>query len=147
MLRPLLCSALALASLDLSAAATGQAPSRASPAAGECSTISPVAQRRCVGRRVETKDRLVRNLYLQALASVRAGMAKWGRHDSRLDPRHFAEAHRDWLRFIASNCRAVGAIGGGSNSFVSDRITDCYERELDERIQLYRRIAEGTYGT
>jgi hypothetical protein len=118
----------------------------AEPAADQCNNISPSVTRACIGRRVEAKDRLVRSLYPRALASVRSGFAKWGRHDTRLNPRHFADAHRDWQRFIASNCRALGAIGGGSNSSISDRITACYESELDERIRLYRQIADGTYG-
>ena len=139
-------SALALSLLNLPAAAPGQSPGGVWPRAGECSNIDPTTQRRCIGRRVEAKDRVVKQLYPRALASVRSGFARWGRNDTRLDPRHFAQAHRDWERFIASNCRATGAFGGGSNSSISDRITQCYERELDERIQLYRQIAEGTYG-
>jgi hypothetical protein len=116
------------------------------PSPRECSNIDRRTQRRCIGRRVEAKSRLVEQLFPRALASVRSGFGKWGRNDSRLDPRRFAEAHRDWKRYIGSNCTAVGAIGGGSNSSISDRITACYERELDARIELYRQIAEGTYG-
>jgi uncharacterized protein YecT (DUF1311 family) len=119
----------------------------AAPEAGECSNISPTVQRQCIGRRVEAKSRLVNQLYTPALAAVRAGFAKWGRHDRRLDPRHFIRAHREWRQFIDSDCTAVGAFGGGSNSSISDRITQCYERALDERIQLYRQIADGTLGS
>ena len=118
----------------------------AQPTADHCNNISPWVTRACIGRRLEAKDRLVRSLYPRALASVRSGFAKWGRQDTRLNPRHFADAHRDWQRFIASNCRALGAFGGGSNTSISDRITRCHERELDARIQLYRQIADGTYG-
>ncbi len=116
------------------------------PQPGKCSSIDPAGQRRCIGRRVEAKNKLVDQLYPKALATVRAGAVKWGGNDRRTDPRNFTAAHQDWRRFIASNCRALGAIGGGSNSAISDRITACYERELDGRIQLYRQIAAGTYG-
>jgi hypothetical protein len=95
---------------------------------------------------VEAKQRTVERLYPQALAAVRSGFAQWGRSDNRLNPGHFIQAHHDWKRFVSSNCVAVGAFGGGSNSSVSDRVTACHERELDSRIQLYRQMAAGTYG-
>lgn len=124
-----------------------QAYAGAAPQVVECSNISPTVQRACIGRRVEAKSRLLDQLYTSALAAVRAGFANWGRHDQRMDPRHFVKAHREWRQFIGNNCTAVGAFGGGSNSSISDRITDCYERALDGRIQLYRQIADGTLGS
>jgi hypothetical protein len=123
-----------------------QSPQGVWPNPGACSNISPNDQRRCIGRRVAAKQRSLERLYPRALAAVQSGFAKWGATDNRLHPRHFVRAHREWRQFVDSNCIAVGAFGGGSNSSVSDRITECYERELDERIRLYRQLADGTYG-
>jgi hypothetical protein len=116
------------------------------PQPRECSNISPSVQRSCIERRIETKERTLNQLYPNAVAAARSQFAKWGRNDNRLDPRHFIQAHADWGRFVASNCIAIGAIGGGSNSSISDRVAECRERALDERIALYRAIADGSYG-
>ncbi len=126
--------------------ASAQSPSGVWANPRDCSNISPSVERQCISRRVEAKERTVERLYPQALSAVRAGFAKWGHLDNRLNPRHFIRAHRDWRQFIDSNCTAVGAFGGGSNSSVSDRVTECHERALDERIELYRRLADGSYG-
>ncbi len=116
------------------------------PQPRECSNISPSIQRRCIARRVEAKERKLDQLYPRAVAVARSQFAKWGRNDNRLDPRHFIQAHADWKRFVASNCVAIGAFGGGSNASVSDRVAECHERALDERIALYRALADGSYG-
>jgi hypothetical protein len=116
------------------------------PQTRECSNISPSVQRRCIARRIDAKQQVLSALYPKALRAVGEGYAKWGRGDQRLNPKHFVEAHRDWRRYVESNCTALGAFGGGSNSSIGDRLAECHERELDERIQLYRQLAEGTYG-
>ena len=116
------------------------------PNPARCSNISPILERQCISRRVEAKQRTLEGLYPRALAAVKAGFAKWGAGDTRMNPRYFVEAHRDWRRFVESNCTALAAFGGGSNSSISDRETECHERELDERILLYRQLADETYG-
>ena len=114
------------------------------PNPGNCSNISPDVQRQCIKRRIETKQLTLERLYPKALAAARA--AKWGTGDRRMSPRYFVQAHRDWGRFVGSNCTALAAFGGGSNSSISDREAECHERELDQRIALYRQLADGTYG-
>jgi uncharacterized protein YecT (DUF1311 family) len=116
------------------------------PNPGDCSNISPIEQRQCISRRMDAKERTLERLYPKALASVKAGFAKWGSGDIRMNPIHFVRAHRDWRRFVDSNCTALAAFGGGSNSSISDREAECHERELDQRIALYRQLANGTYG-
>ena len=116
------------------------------PSPRECSNISPNELRRCIGRRVDAKQRTLGQLYPRALAAVQSRFAKWGRNDTRLKPRYFVNAHREWRQFVDSNCTAVGAFGGGSSSSISDRISQCRERAIDERIQFYRQLADGTYG-
>ena len=74
------------------------------------------------------------------------GFANWGAGDIRTNPSHFIQAHHDWRRFVGSNCTTLAAFGGGSNSSISDREAECHERELDQRIALYRQFADGTYG-
>ena len=115
------------------------------PNPGNCSNISPDVQRQCIGRRINAKQRRLARLYPKALAAVRAGFAKWGTGDTRMSPRYFVQAHRDWRRFVESNCTALAGFGGGSNSSISDREAECHERELDQRIALYRQLADGTY--
>ena len=115
------------------------------PANDQCNSISPSVVRACVERRIQAKERRLAALYPRALAQVRRGFAKWGRNDNRLHPRIFEQAHRDWSRFVDSNCIATAAFGGGSNSSISDRETYCREQELDRRIELYRRMANGIY--
>ena len=84
-------------------------------------------------------------LYPRALVQARRGFAKWGRNDNRMHPRFFEQAHRDWRRFVDSNCTATAAFGGGSNSSISDRQTHCLEQELDRRIELYERMGKGSF--
>ena len=116
------------------------------PSPGNCSNISPIEQRQCISRRIEAKERTLERLYTKALATVKAGFAKWGAGDIRTNPSHFIQAHHDWRRFVGSNCTTLAAFGGGSNSSISDREAECHERELDQRIALYRQFADGTYG-
>ena len=116
------------------------------PTPRHCSNIDPLRQRQCISRRVAGKVRTLERLYPKALAAVKVGFAKWGEGDTRMNPRYFVQAHRDWRRFVDSNCTALAAFGGGSNSSISDRNTECHERELDQRIALYRQLADGTYG-
>jgi hypothetical protein len=144
-------TAVFAAALIESATVIGQ-PLRAQSATGvwpnprDCSNIDPSRQRQCISRRVERKTGTLERLYPKALAAVKAGFAKWGEGDTRMNPRYFVQAHRDWRRFVDSNCTVLAAFGGGSNSSISDRLTECHERALDERIALYRGLADGSYG-
>ena len=116
------------------------------PDAKECSNIDPFTERACISRRVEGKERELERLYSEALAEVQAQFKDYGDRDNRLDPNNFVRAQRDWKRFVDSNCQSTGAYGGGSNSSISERIFACYEYELDQRIELFRQMADRNYG-
>jgi uncharacterized protein YecT (DUF1311 family) len=132
---------IALAALALS---TLSAQTTAPP--DQCSNVSPQVERQCIGRRIERKQRRMETLYPRALAQVRRGYVRWGRNDNRMQPRFFEQAQRDWRRFVQSHCTATAAFGGGSNSSITDRFMDCYEQEIDRRIELFGRMADGSYG-
>jgi hypothetical protein len=137
-----------LLAATLAAAAGFAAPTSAQiwPDPKACGNIDPSTQRECISRRIAAKERELDRLYLAALTSVRAGFAKWGQNDNRMHPRYFMQAQTDWKRFVRSNCTATSAFGGGSNSSISDRYGACYEHQLDQRIELFKQVAEGTYG-
>lgn len=139
-------SAALAAMVPMKAQLQAQSPTGVWPTPGKCANISPDIQRQCISRRIDAKERTLERLYPKALASVKAGFAKWGSGDIRMNPSYFIQAHRDWHRFVDSNCTALAAFGGGSNSSISDREAECHERELDRRIALYRQFADGTYG-
>jgi len=116
------------------------------PDAKECSDINPFTERECISRRVEEKERILANVYGEALAEVRRQYAEFGDRDNRLDPRNFVQAQEDWKRYVDSNCLSTGAYGGGNSPWISERVTACHEYEIDRRIELLRKMANGSYG-
>jgi uncharacterized protein YecT (DUF1311 family) len=116
------------------------------PEAKECSNINPFTERECIDRRVEEKERVLAGLYDEALAEVRRQYAEFGDRDNRLDPRNFIQAQKDWKRYVDSHCLATGAYGGGNSPWISERVTACHEYEIDRRIELFRQMADGSYG-
>jgi uncharacterized protein YecT (DUF1311 family) len=116
------------------------------PDAKECSNIDPFTQRECIDRRVEEKERVLAQVYEEALAEVKRQYADFGERDNRLDPRNFVQAQKDWQRFVDSHCLSTGAFGGGNSPWISERVTACHEYEIDRRIELFRQMADGSYG-
>jgi len=122
------------------------APARApdSQTNDRCSNIDPFVERKCVDRRIAGKERARRQLYAQALVSVRKDFAEYGNWDNRASPRFLERSQVEWKRFVDANCTVIGAFGGGSNPSITDRITGCYETELDRRIKFLSDLVQHT---
>jgi uncharacterized protein YecT (DUF1311 family) len=111
-----------------------------------CSNINPMVQRRCVGQRIERKDRVLAKVYPTALAAVGRSFAKYGRSDIRTHPKHLRQSHAAWGAFVKNDCAVRSAFGGGSNMAIEDRYLDCYEGELDKRLDFLRKLSDDSYG-
>jgi uncharacterized protein YecT (DUF1311 family) len=109
-----------------------------------CGNIYPHAERTCVETRIASKERLMAKLLVRARNAVKLGFEQHGSFDSRTSPRFLDASQTEWKRFVDSNCTVIASYSGGSNSAISDRLADCYEKELDARIEFLREAAEGT---
>jgi uncharacterized protein YecT (DUF1311 family) len=126
--------------------AVGSAASRvqAQDSTGACSNIDPGVVRKCMDSRIQRKERLMARLFAQARTSIARNFARYGSNDNRGDPKFLDASQAAWKRLVDSNCTVIAAYNGGSNSATSDRIANCYERELDRRIEFLRSAANGT---
>jgi uncharacterized protein YecT (DUF1311 family) len=111
---------------------------------GGCSNINPFAVRKCVGVRIERKERLMREQLIKARKAVARRFGRYGDNDNRSDPKFLDASQAAWKKFAENNCTVIAAYSGGSNSAISDRIMYCYEEELDRRIRFLRDVTEGT---
>jgi uncharacterized protein YecT (DUF1311 family) len=114
------------------------------PRTDECGNIDPSAVRKCVGGRIDRKERLMSQQLIKAREAVARGFARHGNNDNRTDPRYLDASQEAWKRYVESNCTVIAAYPGGSNSAISDREMYCYEEELDRRLQFLRDVSEGT---
>jgi len=128
--------------LLLSTAAAAAASDQTRPA--DCSNIDPFAVRKCVGARIERKERLLQATYKRAMQSVRKNFARYGQSDNRSNPVYLTRSQAAWKRYVDNDCKVRAAFGGGSNPSISDREMDCYEDALDKRIELLRQLADET---
>ena len=111
---------------------------------GKCGNIDPSTQRKCVGARIDGKERLMKRQFIEARAAVAHGFALYGPNDIRTDPKYLDASQTSWKQYVENDCTVIAAYGGGSNSAISDRIMYCYEDELDRRIQFLRDVTDGT---
>jgi uncharacterized protein YecT (DUF1311 family) len=137
----LLVATLAASVGGLSSAAPG-----AQPANSDCSNISPIVERECLGRRIAAKERLLGATFRLAMQSVRKNFARYGQWDKRSDPIYLTRSQAAWKQYVDSDCKVQAGFGGGSNPSISDREMDCYEGALDKRIEFLRQLADGTFG-
>jgi len=130
--------------LLLSTAAAAAASDQTRPA--DCSNIDPFAVRKCVGARIERKERLLQATYKRAMQSVRKNFARYGQWDERSDSAYLTRSQAAWKQYIDNDCKVQAAFGGGSNPSISDRQMDCYERALDQRVDFLRQLADESFG-
>jgi uncharacterized protein YecT (DUF1311 family) len=128
----------------LPTAVLAAAPSEKPAGPGSCGNINPFAVRKCVSTRIERKERLMRNQLVTARIAVTQRFRRYGRNDTRTDPKYLDASQAAWKRFVENNCTVIAAYNGGSNSAISDREMYCYEGELDRRIRFLRDVAQGT---
>jgi uncharacterized protein YecT (DUF1311 family) len=126
------------------AAGLSAARVQAQDATGACSTINPGVVRSCMESRIERKERLMSHLFAQARRSVARNFARYGSNDNRSDPKFLDASQAAWKQWVDSNCTVIAAYNGGSNSATSDRIANCYEGELNRRIEFLRSASNGT---
>ncbi len=123
--------------------ASGGSTARLSPPADTCSSINPSEARACVGVRIESKERILTDILSSARERVARSHAAYGRWDNRTAPRFLDRSQAAWRSYAEANCTVSAALGGGSNSAISDRLTACFEEELDRRIRMLRELADG----
>lgn len=111
-----------------------------------CSNINPQEERTCISRRRTAKEQRLKAVFTLALAAVSHSFKKYGDADNRTDPAYLKRSQAEWERFVEDDCIVKAAFGGGSNSSISDRHSDCYEIELDHRIEFLEQLASGSYG-
>jgi uncharacterized protein YecT (DUF1311 family) len=131
---------ISLLLLLVAAPISAQSPTKAA----DCSNIDPFMERKCVSARITQKEQQLADLVLRARSAVTGSFSRYGDFDNRTDPRFLDKSQFAWKSFVESNCTVVGAYGGGSNSAISDRITACYESELDHRAKFFTDLVEGT---
>ena len=128
------------------AGASGQMDYPKSNAAVElgehCANIDPSKERSCISARIENKESLLAQAFVRARAVVAQGYALYGHSDVRTDPKYLDESQAAWKSYVDANCTVVAALGGGSNSAISDREGACYEKELDLRIAFLREVED-----
>lgn len=56
------------------------------------------------------------------------------------DPKYLDASQAAWKSYVDANCTVVAALGGGSNSAITDREGACYEKELDLRVAFLREV-------
>ena len=111
---------------------------------GECGNIDPFAVRKCVGARIDRKERLMSRQLISARRAVARNFARYGVNDIRTAPTYLDASQAAWKRYVEDNCTVIAAYGGGSNSAISDRKMHCYEEELDRRVRFLRDVTNGT---
>ena len=111
---------------------------------GECGNIDPSAVRKCVGARIDRKERLMSRQLVSARRAVARNFARYGVADIRIAPKYLDASQAAWKQYVENNCTVIGAYGGGSNSAISDRKMHCYEEELDRRVRFLRDLTKGT---
>jgi hypothetical protein len=82
-------------------------------------------------------------LFAQTRAAVARSYAHNGKHDTRTHPRLLDRSQTEWRRFVVDNCTVTAAYGASSNSWISDRLANCYEEELGRRMPFLGDIASG----
>ena len=110
----------------------------------ECANIDPFAVRKCVGARIDRKERLMSRQLVSARRAVAQNFARYGANDIRIAPKYLDASQAAWKQYVENNCTVIGAYGGGSNSAISDRKMHCYEEELDRRVRFLRDLTKGT---
>ena len=123
--------------------ASGRSTRQSAPV-DACSSINPSEARACVGVRIEGKERILADILASVRARVARSHAAYGHLDNRTAPRFLDRSQTAWRSYAQASCTVSAALGGGSNSAISDRLTACFEEELDRRIRLLRELADGT---
>jgi uncharacterized protein YecT (DUF1311 family) len=123
---------------------SGRSTARQSAPGNGCSSIDPSEARACVGVRIESKERILADVLASARERVARSHATYGHRDNRTAPRFLDRSQTAWRSYAETSCTVSAALGGGSNSAISDRLTACFEEELDRRIRLLRELADGT---
>jgi uncharacterized protein YecT (DUF1311 family) len=116
---------------------------QAQDATGACSSVDRFTVRKCVSARIDRKETAMNKLFARARATVARSYAHNGQFDSRTDPRILDRSQAEWKTFVMDNCTVAAAYGASSNSWISDRLTNCYERELGRRMRFVSAIASG----
>lgn len=107
-----------------------------------CSNIDPWTERTCISARIKKKEGLLAQAFVRARAVVAKGYVLYGHSDTRTDPKYLDESQAAWKSYVDANCTVVAALGGGSNSAISDRAGACYEKELDLRAEFLREVED-----
>ena len=63
--------------------------------------------------------------------------------DSRRDQEQLRKSERAWLTYMHEDCALQGGMQGGSNAWVSTFAGLCEEKELKNRIDFLKSIADG----
>jgi uncharacterized protein YecT (DUF1311 family) len=134
---------LAVAAVLLVAAAGRVGAAQHAVNGDECANIDPFTQRRCVSARIERNEAAMNKLFAQARAAIARSYDHNGKYDTRTHPRFLDRSQAEWRRFVMDNCTVTAAYGASSNSWISDRLANCYEEELGRRIRFLGDLASG----
>lgn len=105
-----------------------------------CSNIDPWTERTCISARIKKKEALLAQAFVRARVVVAKSYALYRHSDIRTDPKYLDESQAAWKSYVDANCTVVAALGGGSNSAITDREGACYEKELDLRVAFLREV-------
>jgi hypothetical protein len=116
---------------------------QAQDATGACPSIDPFTVRKCVSARIDRKEAAMTKLFARARAAVARSYAHNRQFDTRTDPKILDRSQAEWRRSVMDNCTVTAAYGASSNSWISDRLANCYEEELGRRMRFLSDIASG----
>jgi uncharacterized protein YecT (DUF1311 family) len=103
---------------------------------------SHIEEDRCLGERLKRLDDELNRVYKTALAS----MQEHDPQDSRREQEQLRKSERAWLTYIREDSALQGGMQGGSNAWVSTFAGLCEEKELKNRIEFLKSIADGPHG-
>ena len=116
-------------------------PSTVVAGSAECEGKSNFEQVQCISKHLQELDRELNRVYKLALEA----MPERNNNDRRKEQEQLRKSQRAWLKYKDDNCALVGGLEGGSNLWVTHFAALCEEKELTNRIEFLKGIADGKY--
>lgn len=140
---------LALLSLSASSWAGSQELTANEEQLEDCAAFGaqgPITEYQCRGRNIERKERRLERAFGAALEFIRSReQGPQYMSDSRRSPIYLEWSQVAWRQYVEQDCTVQAGLLGGSNAWVSRYWINCYEQELEHRIQFLENVAAGTF--
>ena len=105
----------------------------------QCSTRGDRQQIECLSRQIDHLNGDLERAYQGALARLPEQDA----NDRRGSRDQLRKSEAAWLQYKQANCPLMGALQGGSNSWITHFALICEEQEIQTRTRVLQQIAGG----